>query len=69
MCEVQPECCRRLMEVGWKFSYSDGFVSAEHPLGGKQTVVEVYGISRPGFEVDQIGKAIVALLTGGNDEQ
>ena len=55
----QPSCCEKLKAAGWMFSYDHEtrFVSAEHPLGGKQSVVEVIRISRSGF--DEIGRAHV----------
>lgn len=66
----QPQCCRELVAAGWKFMWiSDvGFVAAEHPLGGKQSIVEVKTY-RKGFEADQIGEAIAMLLNGVGDDQ
>lgn len=68
--EGQPECCAKLRKAGWKFSYDKWtrFVSAEHPLGGKQSVVEVCCIARTEFEMDEIGERIAMLLNGGNVE-
>lgn len=69
--EGQPECCRKLYENGWRFSYcpETRFVSAEHPLGGKQSVVEVYQVGRSGFDVDELGRSIAMMLNGGNHER
>jgi hypothetical protein len=66
----QPTCCAKLKAAGWKFSYDreTRFVSAEHPLGGKQSVVEVSRIGRSGFDADEIGEQIAMLLNGGNDQ-
>lgn len=63
----QPECCAKLRNAGWKFGYSHEcqFVWAEHPLGGKQSIVEVLRVGRTGFDADQIGQAIALLLNGG----
>lgn len=62
----QPECCRKLVDAGWVFRWEPEarFVSAEHPLGGKQSIVQVYDRCRTGFEVNQIGEAIAMLLNG-----
>jgi hypothetical protein len=70
MVEGQPECCAALYAAGWRFSYCNEtrFVSAEHPLGGKQSVVEVSRIGRSGFDTEQIGSAIAMMLNGGNHE-
>lgn len=62
----QPECCQKLVEAGWRFTYQPEtkFIQADHPLGGKQSIVEVIDISRNGFECDEIGNAIAMLLNG-----
>lgn len=63
----QPECCRKLVEAGWEFHWcGDGvsFVAAEHPMGGKQSVVEVLRVGRNGFDRNEIGNAITALMNG-----
>jgi hypothetical protein len=69
--EGQPESCKRLHHDGWRFSYCDKtrFVSAIHPLGGKQSVVEVLRIGRSGFDIDEIGNAIAMMLNGGNHQR
>lgn len=69
--EGQPECCKKLYASGWRFAYcpETRFVSAEHPLGGKQSVVEVYRVGRSGFDVDELGRAISMMLNGGNHER
>lgn len=69
--EGKPECCRKLREAGWKFDYCPvtRFVSARHPLGGVQSVVEVYHVSRTTFDADEIGRQIAMLLNGGNVER
>ena len=66
----QPECCKNLCEDGWQFIYEKGtqFVAANHPNGGRQSVVEVCRIASRGFYVDQIGEAIAALLNGGEPD-
>lgn len=63
----QPECCKALCEAGWLFRYDPDtqFVGAEHPLGGKSSVVQVYRIGRTSFDADEIGNAIAMLLNGG----
>lgn len=68
MVDGQPESCKKLYAAGWRFAYcgETRFVSAEHPLGGKQSVVEVSRIGRNGFDVDEIGNAIAMMLNGGN---
>lgn len=60
----QPECVRQLVEAGWRFKWDaeTSFVSAEHPLGGKQSVVEVLPVGRNGFDRNQIGQSIEELL-------
>lgn len=65
--EGQPKSCKAMYDAGWRFSYCSAtrFVSAEHPLGGKQSVVDV-SQSLAGFDADDIGKSIVMLLNGGN---
>jgi hypothetical protein len=69
--EGQPECCKKLHANGWRFSYcrETRFVTAEHPLGGKQSVVEVYSVGRSGFDVNELGNAIAMMLNGGNHER
>jgi hypothetical protein len=66
--EGQPESCKKLYDAGWRFSYCEQtrFVSAEHPLGGKQSVVEVSLISRTEFDANDIGHSIAMMLNGGN---
>ena len=66
--EGQPESCKRLHADGWRFSYcpETDFVSAEHPLGGKQSVVQVLRVGRTGFDAHEIGRAIAMMLNGGN---
>ena len=68
MVDGQPESCKKLYAAGWRFSYcaETRFVSAEHPLGGKQSVVEVSRIGRTGFDCNEIGSAIAMMLNGGN---
>ena len=62
----QPEWCRKLIEAGWRFSYDPAtrFVSAEHPLGGKQSIAEIMRIGRTGFDADEVGKRLAAMLNG-----
>lgn len=63
----QPKCCRDLVKAGWKFYWCGDdvrFVAAEHPLGGKQSVVEVCRTGRTGFDVEQLGQAITDLMNG-----
>jgi len=66
--EGQPQCCAKLREAGWRFDYDTEtrFVSASHPLGGKQSVVEIHRICRTKFDTDEIGQQIAMLLNGGN---
>lgn len=63
----QPECCKKLRDAGWSFGYSDDckFVYAEHPLGGRASIVEVVLVCRNGFDYNEIGRAIANLLNGG----
>lgn len=63
----QPECCKKMRDAGWQYSYSEDTycVSADHPLGGKQPVAQVSKIGRTGFECNEIGKAIALMLNGG----
>lgn len=63
---MQPECAQRLAGDGWKFEWQaeTGFVEANHPIGGKQSVVEVLRIGRSDFDRDEIGRAIASLLNG-----
>lgn len=62
----QPQCCKALRLGGWVFRWDRDtrFVSAEHPRGGKQSVVSVCNIGRSGFDVDEIGRQITMLLNG-----
>jgi hypothetical protein len=62
----QPECCKKYKQAGWKFTYQPGtkFVQADHPLGGKHSVVEVIDDGHTGYECDEIGNAIAMLLNG-----
>lgn len=64
----QPSCAKRLTSAGWRFEWQPeaGFVAAEHPLGGKQSVVRVSHVGRTGFDVNEIGQAIATMLNGGN---
>jgi hypothetical protein len=39
-------------------------VQADHPLGGKHSVVEVIDDGHTGYECDEIGNAIAMLLNG-----
>ena len=67
----QPECCKALYLAGWRFSFDSDtrFVSAEHPLGEKQSVVEVLRVGRTGFDANEIGQAIAMMLNGGNHQR
>ena len=60
----QPEWCRKLVKAGWRFRYDPAtrFVSAEHPLGGKQSIAEIMRIGRDGFDVDDLGAWLAAIL-------
>ena len=62
----QPKFCRDLVKAGWKFEWISDvrFVAAEHPLGGKQSIVEVCRTGRTGFDQDALGKAIADLMNG-----
>ena len=62
----QPEWCRKLIEVGWRFSYDPAtrFVSAEHPLGGRQSIAEIMRIGRTGFDADEVGRRLAEMLNG-----
>ena len=55
-----------MTEAGWKFAWQadTGFVAANHPLGGKQSIVEVCPIARKGIDRYEIGEAIEKLLNG-----
>ena len=62
----QPEWCQKLVKAGWRFRYDPAtrFVSAEHPLGGKQSIAEIMRIGRDGFDVDELGELLAAILNG-----
>ena len=62
----QPEWCQKLVKAGWRFRYDPAtrFVSAEHPLGGKQSIAEIMRIGRDGFDVDELGEQLAAFLNG-----
>lgn len=64
--DSQPKWCQKLVKTGWRFRYDPAtrFVSAEHPLGGKQSVAEIMRIARDGFEVDELGELLAAILNG-----
>lgn len=65
----QPESCRQMIEAGWSFEWhaEAHFVAAVHPLGGKQSIVEVRW-RRNGMNIDEVGKAICDLLNGKRSE-
>lgn len=67
----QPEFARRMTDAGWKFEWcgSTGFVSARHPLGGVQSIVEVRRVGRTGFDFLEAGTAIAAMLNGQEYDQ
>lgn len=71
ICEVQDVApispCQKLLDGGWQFSYCPDtwFVSAEHPLGGKQSVAEVSRMRWSEKESHDMGHAIATLLNGG----
>lgn len=71
ICEVQDVApvspCQKLLDGGWQFSYCHDtwFVSAEHPQGGKQSVVEVSRMRWSEKESHDMGHAIATLLNGG----
>ncbi len=69
--EGQPECCKALHAAGWRFKFDSDtlFVSAEHPLGGKQSIVEVSRVGRTKFDANEIGQAIAMMLNGGNHDR
>jgi hypothetical protein len=52
-----------MASAGWKFAYSDQFISAEHPLGGRQSIVEMR-IPRRGIDIDAIGNYLAKMLNG-----
>ena len=62
----QPDSCRKLIESGWTIRWEPEtqFVSAEHPEGGKKSLLQVYQRSLSGVEVNEIGQAVADLLTG-----
>jgi len=66
--EAQPESCKKLYSAGWRFSYCSKtrFVFAEHPLGGKQSIVEVLLIGQSELDANEIGQAIATMLNGGS---
>lgn len=71
ICEVQDVApvspCQKLLDGGWQFSYCPDtwFVSAEHPHGGKQSVVEVSRMRWSEKESHDMGHSIATLLNGG----
>lgn len=67
---LQPYCAKKLVEAGWRFEWQPeaGFIAAEHPLGGKQSVIDVCRTGRSGFDRDEIGVAIAAILNGSSRE-
>lgn len=71
ICEVQDVApvspCQELLDGGWQFSYCPDtwFVSAEHPHGGKQSIVEVSRMRWSEKESHDMGHAIATLLNGG----
>ncbi len=66
MPETQPESCKKFYSAGWRFSYCSKtrFVFAEHPHGGKQSIVEVLLIGQSEFDANEIGQAIATMLNG-----
>lgn len=66
-----PEWCRKLVKTGWRFRYDPAtrFVSAEHPLGGKQSIAEIMRIARTGFDANEFGRLIAAMLNGLNNHR
>ena len=71
MIEGQPETCKRLTKARWKFSYCSEtrFITAEHPLSGKQSVGIILRISRTDFDMNEIGDAIAMMLNGENHNE
>ena len=67
----QPEWCQKLVKSGWRFRYDPAtrFVSAEHPLGGKQSIAEIIWIARTGFDADGFGRQIAAMLNGASNHR
>ena len=67
----QPEWCQKLVEAGWRFRYDPAtrFVSAEHPLGGKQSIAEIMRIGRTGFDPDEFGRRFAAMLNESNNHR
>ncbi len=49
---------------GWRFAYEPGthFVAANHPDGGKQSIVEIVATESLSWDRAQIGEAIAAML-------
>ena len=64
--DSQPEWCQKLVKAGWRFRYdpTTRFVSAEHPLGGKQNIAAVTRTMLGDFDADQFGKQLAAMLNG-----
>lgn len=58
---MPPDCIRKLSEAGWVFHYDDStkHIGADHPLGGKQSILKIDCPSRNGFEANDIGQKIV----------
>ena len=56
-----PDCIRDLAQYGWVFHYdpSTKYIGADHPLGGRQSILRIDAPSRTGFEGDKIGQSIV----------
>lgn len=63
----QPECCKKWIDAGWRFIWDreTAFIGAEHPNGGRISVLQVCRAGRKEFDIDEIGKAIEVLLNGG----
>lgn len=72
--EGQPKRCASLREAGWRFEYDPDtrFVSAIHPRGGMQSVVELLRVRQTlsfmTVDEHEIGRQIAMLLNGGNHE-
>ena len=64
----QPEWCKKLIEAGWRFTYdpSTRFVNVEHPFSGKQCIAEIMRTGFPGFDPDEYGRRLAAVLNGNN---
>jgi hypothetical protein len=60
----RPLEVEEMVSAGWKFAYSSQFISAEHPLGGKQSIVEMVEPRRNGIDVDAIGSYLAKMLNG-----